>query len=399
MRKSAAALSLTALMFMAACGRNERKPEPAAVPVKAEAVATQAVRPSWRYSGEIRPDKQVQLAFREPGYVAALHSTRGADGRVRDVQVGDQIPAGTVLARLRLSDYEASLSSAAGQENSMKGALGASQAELENAKAEQSKADLDFERAQALYSAKAMTRPDYDAAVTRHASTMAGVQAAMQQIAARQGQLHAAQAQLVSARIGVNDTNLIAPMPGVIVEKSVERGSLVAAGTPAFTLDDTRVVKVAFGVPDTMLAHFKLGAALPVQIQALELTLTGRVTQIAAAANRDSRVFNIEVTLANADRCLKEGMIATVAVEEQSGQPVPVVPLSALITAQSGTNSYSLFIVREREGQQYAQLKGVRLGETIGNSVVIEAGVNPGERIIVNRTNQLNDGSLIRVVE
>ncbi|MFZ0594480.1 MAG: efflux RND transporter periplasmic adaptor subunit, partial [Bryobacteraceae bacterium] len=292
-----------------------------------------------------------------------------------------------------------SLNTAEGQQQSIQGALDAAKAELDQAKADQTKADLDFQRAEALYAAKAMTRPDYDAAVAHHAATTASVQAALQQIEARQGQLNAARAQIVSARINLGDTNLVAPMPGVIVEKEVERGTLVAAGTRAFTLDDTRVVKVAFGVPDSMLVHFSLGSPLPVQIEAVARTFTGHITEIAASANRESRVFNIEVTLPNGDRCLKEGMIAGVRIEQANAQTVPVVPLTALITAESGSNNYSVFTIREREGKQFAELKSVRVGETVGNSVVIEEGLIPGERIIVNRTNQLSDGSAVRVLE
>lgn len=398
MRIVAGIFSTLAILILAGCGK-ESTPTPDPVPVKTETVASQEVRPAWRYSGEIRPDKRVQLAFKEPGYIDALHQLRGGDGRLRDLQVGDEIPAGAVVAHLRRSDYEASLNTAEGQQQSIQGALDAAKAELDQAKADQTKADLDFQRAEALYAAKAMTRPDYDAAVAHHAATTASVQAALQQIEARQGQLNAARAQIVSARINLGDTNLVAPMPGVIVEKEVERGTLVAAGTRAFTLDDTRVVKVAFGVPDSMLVHFSLGSPLPVQIEAVARTFTGHITEIAASANRESRVFNIEVTLPNGDRCLKEGMIAGVRIEQANAQTVPVVPLTALITAESGSNNYSVFTIREREGKQFAELKSVRVGETVGNSVVIEEGLIPGERIIVNRTNQLSDGSAVRVLE
>ena len=403
MRISAGIWTLVALLVLARCSSTSSKKEqargPEPVPVEAETVATQEVRPAWRYSGEIRPDTEVQLAFKEPGYVAALYQVRGADRRLRDLQVGDDIPAGTVLAHLRRSDYEAAFNTAVGQEQAMQGALKASQAELDQARADQIKADQDFQRAQALYAAKAMTRPDYDAVVARHDATTASVQAAIRQIEARQGQLGAAQGQMSSARIGLTDTNLIAPMPGAIVAKNVERGSLVTAGTPAFTLDDTRVVKVAFGVPDSMLAHFKMGLTLPVQIEALGRTLPGRITEIAASANRESRVFNIEVTLPNRDRSLKVGMIASIRIEQANAQSVPVVPLTALITAESGTNNYSVFTIQERDGKQFAQLKSVRIGEAIDKSVVINEGLLPGERIIVNRTNQLADGNPIRVVE
>jgi RND family efflux transporter MFP subunit len=281
----------------------------------------------------------------------------------------------------------------------VQGSLDAAKAELEQARADQTKADLDFQRAEALYAAKAMTRPDYDAAVARHAATTASVQAALQQIEAHQGQLNAARAQIVSARINVGDTNLVAPMPGVIVEKDVEPGTLVAAGTRAFTLDDTRVVKFAFGVPDSMLARFRMGSPLPVQVDALGTTFTGRITEIAASANPESRVFNIEVSLPNSNGSLKEGMIASFQIDQAAPQTVPVVPLTALMTTQSGSNIYSVFAVREREGRQYAQLKSIRVGQTVGNSVAVEEGLIPGERIIVNRTNQLNDGSAVKVID
>ena len=400
MRLLTAISSLAALCVLAGCGTKVQKTGQEPVPVQAETVALQQIQPSWSYSGEIRPDTEVQLAFKEPGYIAALDRVKGADGRLRDVQVGDEIPAGAVLAHLRSSDYVASLNTAVGQQHAMQGALDASQAELDRAKADQAKADQDFERAQALYAAKAMTRPDYDAAVEQHTAATANVEAAVRQIEARRGELNAALGQAASARINVGDTNLTAPMPGVIVEKNVEPGALVAAGTSAFTLDDTRVVKVNFGVPDSMLAHLKLGAAVPVQLQALPgRTLTGRITEIAASANRDSRVFNVEVTLPNRDRSLKVGMIASIRIERGDAQAVPLVPMTALMTAESGSTNYSVFTVKEREGKQFAQLTSVRVGETFGKSVAIDEGLMPGERIIVSRTNQLNDGSPIRVME
>jgi len=400
MRVSVAIVSLATLSALAGCGTKTQKAGPEPVPVDAEIVSTQQVHPSWSYSGEIRPDTEVQLAFKEPGYVASMCRVKGADGRMRDVQVGDEIPAGAILARLRASDYEASLNSAVGQEGAMQGALDASQAQLERARANQAKAELDFDRAQALYAAKAMTRPDYDSAVEQHKAATASAEAALREIEARRGQLKAALGQAVSARINLGDTNLTAPMPGVIVQKTVEPGSLVAAGTTAFTLDDTRVVKVNFGVPDSMLANVKLGAAVPVQLEALQgQTLSGRITEIAASANRESRVFNIEVSLPNRDRSLKVGMIASIRIKRADAQNVPVVPMTALMTAESGSKNYSVFTVKDRDGKQFAQLKSVRVGENFGKSVVIDEGLTPGERIIVNRTNQLSDGSPIRVVD
>jgi len=205
---------------------------------------------------------------------------------------------------------------------------------------------------------------------------------------------------VTSARISLSDTNLITPMPGVIIEKNMERGSLVAAGTSAFTVADTRVVKMEFGVPDKMLSHLKIGAALPVEVETLQgRTLTGRITEIAASANRDSRVFNIQLSLPNRDHLLKVGMIATVRLEQADARSVPLVPVTALMTAQSGSSDYSVFTLKEESGKQFAKLQRVNIGPTIGRSVAINEGLIPGERIIVNRTNQLNDGTQVRIIE
>lgn len=183
MRVSALGISIVgAVLILAGCGKKDQTIGADPVPVKAETVATQEIRTAWRYSGQIEPDTQVQLAFKQPGYVAALQQVTGADGRRREVQVGDEVRSGAALACLRRSDYEAALNTAAGQEGATQGALGTSQAELEQAKADETKANLDFERAQALYAVHAMTRPDYDAAAANHAATAAKVAAAIRQI-------------------------------------------------------------------------------------------------------------------------------------------------------------------------------------------------------------------------
>lgn len=398
MRSPIPAMSLCAMIACAGCG-NKESIEQIPIPVKVETVQATDVRPILRYSGEIKPDTQVDLAFKQGGYVTALYQVRGADGRARDVQIGDSVPAGAILAVLRQKDFEAPLTEAAGQETSARGSLAASQADLDQAMAKQKQADADFQRAEALYAAKAMTRPDYDAAVANHTSAVAQVQSAMEQIKARQGQLAFAEGQASLARIALQDASLTTPIPSIIVQKKIERGALVGSGTVGFTIADARVAKVAFGVPDGMLSQFKMGERVRVDVDALRgREFTGRITTIAASAGRESRVFTIEVSLPNSDHALKVGMIATVHIEQASAaQKVPMIPVTALITTQSGSTNYSVFVILDQGSKQIAKLKSVRIGETLGDTVAIEEGLVPGEKIITNLTNQLTDGATVRV--
>jgi multidrug efflux pump subunit AcrA (membrane-fusion protein) len=143
-----------------------------------------------------------------------------------------------------------------------------------------------------------------------------------------------------------------------------------------------------------------MGASLPVTVEGLpSQQLTGTVSEIAASATSDSRVFKIKVKLRNANGALKVGMIAKVRVEQAAGiRKLPILPVAALISAQSGSSAYQVFVVTEENGKQIAHLRSVRTGQIIDRSVVIEDGLFPGERIILQRTNQLADGSIVRVV-
>ena len=79
-----------------------RKPP---VPVSVRAVEQHVAAGGVRYSAEIKPSKQVDLAFKVGGYVQTLLQVRGVDGQQRDVQEGDRVTRGTVLARVRDTDY------------------------------------------------------------------------------------------------------------------------------------------------------------------------------------------------------------------------------------------------------------------------------------------------------
>ena len=73
-------------------------------------------------------------------------------------------------------------------------------------------------------------------------------------------------------------------------------------------------------------------------------------------------------------------MIASICIERGDVQTVPVVPMTALMTAESGSTDYtSVFTVKENDGKQFAQLKSVRMSETFGKSVVIDEKA-PGAR-------------------
>jgi len=337
-----------------------------------------AGRPSGtRYAVTIQPSQQIVLAFKSGGYVDEVLQRRGADGRLRAIQAGDMVTSGARLARVRDADYRERFKQAT-----------ASLSELEAA---QIKADHDRERARALFAAEALTRPDLDAAEAAHDANVA--------------RLASARAQIELADIALRDTALVAPAGGVILDRKIETGSLVGSGTTGFVLGDIRVVKAVFGVPDALVSRIAPGQALDVTTDAFPgKRFTGRVTAVSPAADQQTRVFDVEISIANADGRLRPGMIGGVEIVADAAHETPAdagnvaVPLAAIVRAAGGGDHYAVFVAEGRGDKAFVRSRAVELGRVTGNLVAVGAAVHNGERVVVMGASLLKDGEEVRVI-
>ena len=133
--KSINAVAVTSSLFLttivAGCGH--KQVAKSVVPVRVAAVELNAASTEARYSATIIPRTQVELAFKVNGYVDALRKVRGVDGKMRDIQEGDRIGTGTVLARVRQSDYHVKFKEAESQASEARSGIDVSKAQYEEA--------------------------------------------------------------------------------------------------------------------------------------------------------------------------------------------------------------------------------------------------------------------------
>jgi len=352
----------------------EARPAP---PVRAQTVNLAPRLGGVRYSATIEPFEQVPLAFKASGYVDDILRRNGGDGRLRAAQAGDRVARGAVLANVRDLDYRERVNQG--------------RARLSEGEASLNKARLDLERARSLFAADSLTKPDLDAA-----------QAAFD---AAQARTAAAQADIELALNALRDCALVAPATGVLLERRVEVGALVAPGTVGFVLGDVSSVKARFGIPDSMIQSVKHGEAIRVMVEAVGATaLSGRVTAIAPTADPQSRVFDVEVTIPNQAGRLRPGMIGTVAIGQTgaeglgAAQQVLTVPLTAVVKAGTSAGQYAVLVVERQGAVDIARLRRVELGEVMGNGISVLSGVMPGDRVVVTGATLLADGEIVRVV-
>jgi multidrug efflux system membrane fusion protein len=303
---------------------------------------------------------------------ASCDRSVGRTACLRSLQQGDVVARGTVLARLNSADYDE-------QVNQAKAQLADAEASLQRARA-------DVARAESLYAEKALTRPDYDGAI-------AGLKSASARADAGRAQLEAAQLQL-------RDSAIMAPADGVVLSRSIEVGTLANPGTAAFVLADLSRVKAVFGVPDSTVQLVNVGAPFAITSDALRGRGVPRPRHRGlASADAQSRVFNIEVTIPNADRRLKAGMIASVEVGTPSAIPAgsPTVSVAAVVkSSKPGRSRCSWPTGGRRRHRPDARRR--RSGAISGNRVAVSSGLSVGERVIVSGASLLTSGDRVRVI-
>jgi multidrug efflux system membrane fusion protein len=322
--------------------------------VRTEKVKPASIEGGVRYSAQIVPQEQVAVSFKTSGYVLDLLQVRDSGGHLRDLEEGDAVNAGAVLARVEERDYQSKVARA--------------EAGIAQAKAGEDKALNDLTRAEALFKADALIKPDLDVAAT-----------------------------------ALRDTTLRAPRGGVVLERKLDRGALASPGTVVFTIGAVDSLKAVFGVPDAVVRQLRPGMSLAASADAVvDRTFSGKVTTIAPVADRDTHLFSVEVTIPNRDGALRPGMIATIQLDESNlslpKTAAPAVPLTAIVKDSAKEGAYAVFVVDGKESNLQAKLRTVTPGPIAGDGIQIASGVSAGEQVIVSGAARLRDGERITVI-
>jgi RND family efflux transporter MFP subunit len=188
--------------------------------------------------------------------------------------------------------------------------------------------------------------------------------------------------------------SVVAPFDGVITQRNVDVGSLVqgnaTSGTFMFTIMQSDVIRVFVYVPQDAAFGVAPGVDAVVRIPEIpDRTFPGKVTRIAEALQAGTRTLLTEVDLPNPDGALPPGTYGTVELKIPRKTPSFVVPAEAIIFNRNG-----LQVAVIRNGK--ADIRQVRVTRDLGTQVEVDAGVRPGEQVILNPPVTLLAGSKVQ---
>lgn len=208
-----------------------------------------------------------------------------------------------------------------------------------------------------------------------------------EQVRMLQAQLRQAMAALEAAQVQLSYATVTAPFSGVVVKRHVDPGDMASPGMPLLTIVDPSSFRLEVTVPESRARFIRIGDTVPVTIDALGQTLTGRVYELVPNADPASRTFIVKISLPPT-RGLMAGMFgrAEFKVGELKGIFVPEKALWREGSLEG------VFVV---EGGR-AIKRVVTTGKKLNDLVEILSGLNEGELVIAKVDDRIRDGMKVR---
>lgn len=310
-------------------------------------------------NGVVKPIDRVEIKSKASGQIEEL-----------PVEVGDFVRKGELIARLDQKDERAAVEQA--------------QADMDIAKAELNQAQLTFDRRDKLFQENLISEEERDQLVLN--------------LAVAKGKLIQATSTLERARERLSESIVRAPIDGIILQKYVEEGQIIASGvsnvsggTPIADIADMRSVYIEAGIDEIDIGKISIGQSAAVVAEAYpSLKFQGKIVRIAPEAKVEQNVtlFDVIVEVQNTDGKLKSGMNTTIEITIVRKEDVLLAPVMAFQMEREEGAPANQRTVLLKEGGDYVPHQ-VTIGLSNFKDAEILSGLEPGSVLGVPMTSRL----------
>lgn len=343
---------------------SQAKPQNTAVPapsIAAAKITREDLYNEVTMPAEFRPYLKVELHAKVSGYVDQIN-----------VDIGDRVKAGQLLAKLEVPELRD---------------------QLARAKAAKKRAEADYKDAHLVYTRllavdkahpNLVAQQELDAAEAKDATAeavIAGAKAEVERIQTLQAY-----------------TQITAPFDGVITHRYADPGSLIQAGTtsdtqslPLVCLSDNYRLRLDFPVSVAYVKDIRVGDSVAVRVDSLKgKSFTGRISRCSQKVDEDTRTMITEIEVPNPTLELVPGMYATVVLKVERRPRTLAIPTEAIST---GANP-SVYLVN---GSQEIEERPVTLGLETPTRYEITDGLNEGDLVMIGSRSQVKPGQKVAV--
>lgn len=287
-------------------------------------------------------------------------------GRIQEMRFdeGDAVEQGDLIVKIEDTELRLTLERA--------------RAELKRREADLLGAERALKRAHELYEKSIATEAYLDEAQQMHDVAQASVAQA--------------QAEVGLAEQHLADTQISAPLRGVLAQRRYAVGELMQVGAPIFTLLQLSPIKLEIQVPERRIPELELGQQAAITVDALDgAQYAGEIQYVNPFLDPLSRNLMVRLVVPNEDMMLKPGMFARASINTGAHQNILAVPRDAILFASSESE---VFIVEDG----VARKRRLELGADWRELVEVTAGLTQGDQVVTAGQHVLKDGVKVNVV-
>ncbi len=326
------------------------------------------------------------LALKLPGATAAWYQSTiyaRVDGYVGtwSADIGDSVKKGQVLATIETPDLDAQLAAALAK-------LKSDEAQITAAEAASKLAKITYERWR--------DAPKGVVSEQERDSTRAGNESAVAQLNTAKAQRVVDEAVADRYRALSKFKQVTAPYDGKVIERQIDIGNLVTAGsgtgtTLLYKVSQNDPMRVFVDVPQSAAADMRPGVEARISASNVpDRAFVGKISRTADAIDPRARTLRVEVDIPNIPQILVPGMYVDVSFEIPT-RGLPQVPAAALVFRSGGPQ----LAVVDRNGQ--VRFHDVTIARDNGNSVEIGSGIKAGDVLALNISSQIAEGDKVEI--
>ena len=186
--------------------------------------------------------------------------------------------------------------------------------------------------------------------------------------------------------------NVIAPISGTLVTLNAEENAFVSPSMPVAVIDGVDQMKISVSVSEALVPKLTIGDSVDITVSAASQTFTGTIRSVEQAANAQTKLYTVTVSVPSDVSGLLSGMFADVTFHTDTASGAIVVPTESILT--NGSTQY-VYVVQDDNTAKYVE---VTTGLT-GNGVTeVTSGLSAGQQLVTVGQSYLSDGAAVRVV-
>jgi len=353
-----------------------------AVAVETGEIARQTIQDIAEYTGTLEAARRFNLAPKVGGRIRSL-----------EVDIGDQVRQGQVIARLDAEEFEQEVAEA-------RAALEVAKAQLEDAKAREVVREREFRRLEDLRNQGLVSESEYDVGESEYQAARANALVNRAQVAQREAALGAAELRRSHTTIRAEWNGAGDGDARYVGRRFVDEGANISANESIISVLDTSSLKAVTQIVDRDFARLQTGQNVTIRSDAWPgEVFSGSVARISPQLEEDTRQARIEVHVPNPERRLSPGFFVNLSINIEEIEDALVVPLDA-VTRHGGQRG--IFLVKEAETEDErpsAQFTPVTLGVETGSYAQILEPSDLDGRVVTLGQHRLGDGTPLRITD